>query len=81
LSWGLQVSGAAQISMSHLVSSGAEVDLHLRDGRDLRGRLVRSDTDAGGLTLWVRTDDDRLHLVPFHAVNELVCGVGAGMED
>jgi hypothetical protein len=43
----------------------------------LTGRLVRADEDAGSVSLWLQTDDERLHLVPFHAITELVCGVAA----
>ena len=77
LNWGLEVAGAAQLSMRDLVASGAMVALHLQDGQHHFGRLVRMDQDAGSVTLWLRTDDDRLHLVPFHAITELVCGVDA----
>lgn len=74
MAWGLQVSGAAQTSLRDLVATGTTVDLHLRDQRHLRGMLVRADKDAGETTLWVKTHDERLHLVPFHAVTELVVG-------
>ena len=77
MAWGIEVSGAAKLSMHSLVASGAEIDLHLRGERHLRGRLVRADQDAGSVSLWLRTDDDRVHLVPFHAITELVCGVDA----
>jgi len=80
MAWGIEVSGAAQLSMRELVTSGAEVDIHLRGERHLRGRLVRADQDAGAITLWLRTPDGHLHLVPFHAINELVCGPDASTE-
>jgi len=81
LAWGIEVSGAAQLSMRDLVSTGAEVDIHLRGSRHLKGRLVRADQDAGSVTLWLRTEDDRLHLVPFHAIIELVCGPDASARE
>jgi hypothetical protein len=72
--WGLEVAGAAQLDLHHVLRTQAVLEAALGNGDRIRGHLVKVDvTQGGGLVLTI-TDEDAVHLVPWHAVVSLRLG-------
>lgn len=75
VAWSLDISGASRLGLDRLMSDGAGVRLVLASGREIVGSLAKVDRTAAGYDLWVRDPSGRLHLVPYHALAEIVCDV------
>ncbi len=73
--WGLEVSGASLLSLDRLMTQRATLRVGLASGRTVAGRLVRVDRDEGDAKLWLVDLDGQVHLVPYHAVEDLVADV------
>lgn len=73
--WSLDISGASKLGLDRLMSDGSGVRAVLPSGREVLGSLVKVDRTAAGFDLWIRSADGRVHLVPYHAIAELVCDV------
>ncbi len=73
--WGLEVSGASLLSLDRLITQRATLRVGLASGRTVSGRLVRVDRDGGDAKLWLVDLDGQVHLVPYHAVEDLVADV------
>lgn len=68
--WSLEVSGAAALDLHHVLRTSASLVASLVSGERIAGRLVKVEPTPGGLMLTI-TDDEAVHLVPFHAVASL----------
>lgn len=69
VAWGMDVSGAAALNLQGIIKLAPEVTVELSSGRSIVGRLIKVDRSAAGVDLLVREErDERLVLVPYHAV-------------
>ena len=75
VAWGVEVSGASMLGLDRLMGRRATVRVCLRSGRVVEGRLARLDRDERDLRLWVAGLDGEVHVVPYHAVDDLVADV------
>lgn len=69
--WGMEVSGATQLGLEHLVGQSLSVVVHLLSGREVRGRVVRVDAGEDDKELWLSDESGVVHMVPWHAVAEI----------
>ncbi len=72
LAWGLEVSGAASLNFHKLMTDRAELEITLTTGKELVGRLVGVERDESGLQLMVFDRQERIHIVPYHAIVDVV---------
>ena len=73
--WGLEVSGASLLSLDRLMNQRATLHVGLISGRSVAGRLVRVDREDGDTKLWLADRSGKVHLVPYHAVEDLIADV------
>jgi hypothetical protein len=66
--WGLEVSGLVGLGLRELVGGSGRVEIRLADGELLEGSVLRFDASEGGQEVLLRTDDDRLHIVPLRSI-------------
>ncbi len=72
VAWGLEVSGATALNLQGIIKQDPEVTVSLTSGREITGRLLKVERTQTGLDLLVKDDrDDRLFLLPYHAVVSL----------
>jgi CRP-like cAMP-binding protein len=69
--WGLEVSGVANLGLDKILRTNADVRLTLVTGREIPGRLVKVEKTPCGHEITIRGLDDRLHIVPYHAVADM----------
>jgi len=69
VAWGLEVSGASALNLEGVVKLNPEVELRLSNGHEIVGKLLKVDKHDHGVDILVRQErDERLFLVPYHAV-------------
>jgi CRP-like cAMP-binding protein len=72
VSWGLEVSGASALNLQGIIKQNPEVTITLASGREVVGRLLKVEKTEFGIDLLVKEDrDDRLFLLPYHAVTSI----------
>ncbi len=71
ISWGVEVSGAARVSLESFVTAFQSVTVQLLTGRDITGRIVKAEQGPEGLELWLSTDAGRTHIVPYRAIADI----------
>lgn len=76
--WGLEVSGASLLNLDRLIRDRPTLQVSLASGRSVAGRLVRVDRDEEDPKLWLVDLGGQVHLVPYHAVEEMVADVDLG---
>jgi len=76
VAWGLEISGAAGMSFQKLMTSSAELTVTLLSGKRIRGRLIKVDRSAERFEIFIRDAQEQVHIIPYHAVLEMVFGVG-----
>lgn len=77
MAWTLEVSGAAQLNLHRLMGDRVRIVVDRVRGDSLAGTLLKVEPSAAGYDLLVKTDEDRVHLVPYHAVT----GISFGAKD
>lgn len=76
VTWGLEVSGASLLSLDRLMTQRATLQVWLGSGRSVAGRLARVDREEDGdIRLWLADLDGQMHLVPYHAVEDMIADV------
>jgi CRP/FNR family transcriptional regulator, cyclic AMP receptor protein len=72
VAWGLELSGAAGLSFQSLMADSADIQLTLMNSQMIAGRLVKVDKDSDGrMDLMVLDLNNRIHMVPYHAIMEM----------
>lgn len=69
--WGLEISGAVKLNYSQLIADHVNITLELLSGNKISGQLLKADHNESGVEMMVKTDDERIVIVPFHAVSEI----------
>lgn len=70
--WSLEISGAAELDLQHLIHAHPNVEVRLAGGETFHGRLLKAEPTAHGELLLTFADvHDDLRLVPFHALTSL----------
>jgi CRP-like cAMP-binding protein len=70
-SWGMQISGAVELNYNRLIADNIGLSVELLTGKKISGVLLKADRAEHGLELMIRSDEERIVIVPFHAVAEI----------
>ena len=68
LQWSLEVSGSLSLNFHRLLTDSVEITVNLLGGGKLVGALLKVEQSAAGHELWLRCADERLAVVPYHAI-------------
>lgn len=74
--WGLEVSGAAALNLHEVVSGRVDIEILISGGQVLRGRILKVDQSKAGHEVTLQDGEGRLHVIPYHAVLDIVVGEG-----
>jgi len=74
LAWTLEASGAAHLNLNRLITDRVLITVELVSGAPVSGTLLKVEPSAAGHELLVKTADDRIHMIPYHAVVKLTFG-------
>ena len=71
IKWNLEISGASSLGIQYLISSKADIEIELSNGRKLSGHiLLVADTETG----WqvnVKEQNGRFFIIPYGAINTI----------
>lgn len=68
IQWGLEVSGALELDWHRLITDELDVRLQLRSGNELQGKFLKVDSNKVGIDLFLKTDDDKIKIIPYHSI-------------
>jgi CRP-like cAMP-binding protein len=68
MEWTIQVSGLASLDISQLIIDQVSVVIHLVNGHQLAGVIIKAEEHPAGFELFVKTNDNNLHFIPYHAI-------------
>ena len=66
--WTMQVSGLASLDISQLIVNQVNIAIHLVNGHQLEGVIIKAEEHPSGFELFVKTNDNNLHFIPYHAI-------------
>jgi hypothetical protein len=71
IGWGLEISGAVKLNYHQLIADHTGVTLELMNGKNVSGQLIKADMNETGTEMMLKTEDERIVIVPFHAIAEI----------
>jgi CRP/FNR family transcriptional regulator, cyclic AMP receptor protein len=71
VSFGLEATGAQALNLKSLGEEMRHVTLHLGAGEALSGRILQIDHHAAGYTVVLKLENERLTIVPYHAIQRI----------
>ena len=74
LRWSLEVSGSLSLNFHHLLTDSVELGVDLVGGKRVIGALLKVEQSAAGYEVWLRCADDRLVVIPYHAILSISFG-------
>jgi CRP-like cAMP-binding protein len=72
IAWSLEVSGCAGINLNRLLTDSVSVEVELVNGHSAAGVILGIEADATGHDLLLRSDDGRLHIIPYRSVVQIM---------
>ena len=67
--WGLDISGASALSIQHLITTGADVEVELYSGRILTGKILLVVSTDLGYQMTFKEKGGRMFIIPYNALN------------
>ncbi len=67
--WNLEISGASALSMQHLISSNAMIELELANSTKLTGHILLVVSTDLGYQVTIKDQSGRLYVIPYSAIN------------
>jgi len=71
VAFGIEATGAHTLNLKTLAEELRAVTLHLVSGQQVCGRMLQMDHHAAGYTIVVKLQDDRLTVIPYHAIQRI----------
>jgi CRP-like cAMP-binding protein len=71
VSFGIEATGAHTLNLKNLAEELRRVTLHLSGGQSVSGRILQMDHHAAGYTVVLKLENDRLTVVPYHAIQRI----------
>jgi len=68
LEWTMQVSGLVSLNLSQLIVDQVNIEIDLVNGKQLDGIIMKAEEQASGFELFIKTNDGKIHFVPYHAI-------------
>jgi len=71
VAFSIEATGAHTLNLKALADELRPVTLHLSGGQSVGGRILQMDHHAAGYTVVLKLDNDRLTIVPYHAIQRI----------
>ncbi len=71
VAFSIEATGAHTLNLKALADELRAVTLHLAGGNSVGGRILQMDHHAAGYTVVLKLEDDRLTIVPYHAIQRI----------
>ncbi len=71
VSFGIEATGAHTLNLKNLAEELRRVTLHLVGGTSVAGRILQMDHHAAGYTVVLKLENDRLTVIPYHAIQRI----------
>lgn len=68
IDWNLEAIGAAALNLTSLAENLTEITVLLKENLEVSGRLLQFDHSPAGYNLILKSKDDHIRLIPFHAI-------------
>jgi CRP-like cAMP-binding protein len=68
LEWTMQVSGLASLDISQLIANQVNIVIDMVNGKQLEGTIMKAEEHPPGFELFIKTSDDNIHFIPYHAI-------------
>jgi len=71
VAFSIEATGAHALNLKALADELRPVTLHLAGGQTVAGRILQMDHHAAGYTVVLKLQNDRLTIVPYHAIQRI----------
>ena len=71
VAFGIEATGAHTLNLKNMAEELRRVTLHLSGGQAVSGRILQMDHHAAGYTVVLKLENDRLTVVPYHAIQRI----------
>jgi CRP-like cAMP-binding protein len=71
VAFGIEATGAHTLNLKSMAEDLRRVTLHLGSGTAVSGRILQMDHHAAGYTVVLKMENDRLTVVPYHAIQRI----------
>ena len=71
VAFGIEATGAHTLNLKSMAEELRRVTLHLGGGQSVSGRILQMDHHAAGYTVVVKLENDRLTVIPYHAIQRI----------
>ena len=71
VAFGIEATGAHTLNLKTMAEDLRQVTLHLSGDTSVSGRILQMDHHAAGYTVVLKLEDDKLTVVPYHAIQRI----------
>ena len=71
VAFGIEATGASSLNLKSMTEELRQVTIHLIGGQAIGGRILQMDSHAAGYTVVLKMKDERLTVVPYHAIQRI----------
>jgi CRP-like cAMP-binding protein len=71
VAFGIEATGAHTLNLKNMAEELRRVTLHLAGGEAISGRILQMDHHAAGYTVVLKLENERLTVVPYHAIQRI----------
>jgi CRP-like cAMP-binding protein len=71
VAFGIEATGAHTLNLKNMAEELRTVTIHLSGGQAVAGRILQMDHHAAGYTVVLKLENDRLTVVPYHAIQRI----------
>jgi CRP-like cAMP-binding protein len=68
VAWNLEVTGLTSLNLERLMTDRVRVSVETPRGEPVRGTLVRFEQSTAGHELYLKGQDNQIHVIPYHAI-------------
>lgn len=78
--WGISISGILELNYNQLISQKQKMIIELNSGKNVSGILLKAEKHVSGLELLLKTDSDKLVIIPYAAISSISFGTTAAKQ-
>jgi len=71
LIWGLEAAGGAALNLDKIITDSVHVKIDLVDGKQIDGKILKVEQSMAGYEVTVKDIEDKLFLLPYHAITRV----------
>ncbi len=68
IAWGLEVAGAASLNLDKVIKDQLEIEINCINDVRIIGRLIKVEKNGIGLDLLIKDSNNKIIMVPYHAI-------------